>query len=82
METVNNIILIGIFLSSLINLVIELDETRNTRYVVIAKGLFATMAIGAILVVLSPQVSYYIVFNLSVLIGLIIRIIRSINRKK
>lgn len=82
MVILNNIILIGIFIGSLINLVIELDETRDTKYVVIAKLLFTTMAIGSVLAVVRPQVEYYIILNLSVLIGLIARIIRGLNRNK
>lgn len=81
METLNNIVLIGIFLGSLMNLVIELDEEKTTKYVLIAKLLFCTMAIGAILGALSPKVGYFLILNTSILIGLVIRIIRYFNRK-
>lgn len=82
METLNNIILIGVFLSALGNLVIEVDETRDTKYIVIAKFLFASLAIGSILAALRPYIGYYIIYNISVLSCLIIRIIRSLNKNK
>lgn len=81
METLNNIVLIGIFFGALVNLVVELDEEKTTKYVVIAKLLFATMAIGAILAALNPQVGYFLILNTSIFLGLVIRIIRHFNRK-
>lgn len=82
MEILNNIILIGIFLSALINLVIELDESKQTKTVVISKFLYCTIAIGAILAVMKPEVRYFIILNLSFLLGLILRIFNRLKKNK
>lgn len=82
MATLNNFILIGIVIACIINVIIELDETRSTKYVIITKCLFITMAVGAILTVVKTNQIGSTIFNASVLISLIIRIIRGLNRLK
>lgn len=82
MEILNNIILIGIFFTSIINTIVELDESRNFKYVLITKLLFLTMAIGAILSVVKSNQIGLTILNLAVLVALIIRIIRGLKRLK
>jgi hypothetical protein len=82
METINSIVLFGIFIASIANLAVEVDETKDTKYILIAKSLFCLMAIGSIFAVVRPQVGFYLLLNSAVFAGLVIRIIRSINRNK
>lgn len=81
METVNSIVLVGIFLTSLINLMFEVHVDKSKRHVISAKLIFATMAIGAIFAVTHPHVRYFLIMNASLLTALTFRIIKRIKEQ-
>lgn len=81
METLNNIVLIGIFFTSLINLIFEVHIDKSNRHVISSKLIFCSMAIGAIFAVTHPHIKYFIIMNASFLTGLVFRILKRIREQ-
>jgi len=67
METFNILILIGIFISSIVNLAIELEDTHTIKQEYILRVLFCSLSIGTIHPILhttrdSPIIMYLTIF--------------------
>lgn len=82
METLNSIVLIGIFLTSLINLMFEMHVDKSNRHVISSKLIFCGMAIGAIFAIAHPHIRYFLIMNASLLMALVFRILKRIKEQR
>ncbi len=82
METFNMIILIGIFISSIVNLAIELEDDHTIKQEYILRILFCSLAIGTIHPMIHNNVNSPILIYMTVLYFLVNRIVVRLKELK
>lgn len=82
METFSILILIGIFISSIVNLAIELGDTHTIKQEYILRSLFCSLAVGTVHPILHVSKDSPILIYLSVLYFLVNRIIVRLRELK
>ena len=75
MEAVNNLVLIGVAISALINLIIEIEDVKTIRYELILKICFGWVIVGCVMSIFYKQSYGGTVLNVALLIVLLNRIL-------
>lgn len=81
MESLNIIILLGIFISSIVNLAIELDDTHTIKHELQYRVLFCSIAIGTIYPILHSNTNSILLY-FSILTCLVYRIFYRLKQLK
>ena len=75
METINTLVLIGVAITSLVNLIIEIEDVKTVKYEFILKISFGWVIIGALYSIFYEQKFGSIILNVALLVVLFNRIL-------
>jgi hypothetical protein len=80
METLNIIVLVGIFISAIVNLAIELEDKHTVKYELQLRILFCCVALGAIYPIIHKSKGDTLLLHSVVFFFLITRIITRLRQ--